>query len=138
MVSHVVVPQKCRDVYTTGAMEVAGERHNSTVNSGFAVIFAYCQSKAAMVLFRRLSLCLDSFAFASPEATSFPGSFILGKTLWGGEMKDPGNEVAPEAAAGNVQKPDQKTAASFGKKSASQRVKTSHPHTENNQINSAN
>ena len=45
--------------------------------------------------------------------------------------------------AGDVQKPGQKTAArskaaSLGKKSASQRVKTSHPHTENNQVNSAN
>ena len=127
-------------------MEVAGARHNSTVNSGFAVIFAYCQSKAAMVLFRRLSLCLDSFA--SPEATSFLGSFILGKTLWGGEMKDPRNEVAPEEAEGTGdgwlgwlgwQMFKCSNARSIlGKKSASQRVKTSHPHTENNQINSAN
>ena len=46
--------------------------------------------------------------------------------------------------AGDVQKPGQKTAASsrsksmaasLGKKSASQRVRTIHPHTANNQVN---
>ena len=45
--------------------------------------------------------------------------------------------------AGDVQKPGKKTAArskeaSLAKKSASQRVTTSHPNTENHQVNSAN
>ena len=41
--------------------------------------------------------------------------------------------------AGDVQKPGRRSkAASLGKKSASQRVKTSRPRTENNQVNSAN
>ena len=45
--------------------------------------------------------------------------------------------------ASEVQTPGQKPAArlkaaSFAKKSASQRVTTNHPHTENNHVNSAN
>ena len=45
--------------------------------------------------------------------------------------------------AGHVQNPSQKMAArskaaSLEKTFASQRVKRSHPHTENNQVNSAN
>ena len=45
--------------------------------------------------------------------------------------------------AGDVQKPDQKPAArskaaSLEKKFANQRVKKSHPHAENNQVNSSN
>ena len=45
--------------------------------------------------------------------------------------------------AGDVQKPSQKTAgrskaASLAQKSASQRLTTNHPNTENHQVNSAN
>ena len=35
----------------------------------------------------------DSNTKARTKPTSFPGSFIKGRSLWGGEMKDPGNEV---------------------------------------------
>ena len=34
---------------------------------------------------------------ASPQATSFPGSLILPPHRASGKMRDPGNEVAPQA-----------------------------------------